>query len=132
MFSCRGLPILSSCLNSAANPHDIRRGADTHDALQTGRTGEKTQDPPGKGYEAGWLKTYLQTDVTSHISGPVKKARLPFKARRRVVRRTHSWMNRFRRVLTRWEKKTANDGAMVHFACGFIVRNKDLLRLALR
>lgn len=27
--------------------------------------------------------------------------------RRRVVERTHSWMNRFRRLLIRWEKKSA-------------------------
>ncbi|MBL5943118.1 IS5/IS1182 family transposase, partial [Enterobacter asburiae] len=39
-----------------------------------------------------------------------------------------SWMNRFRRVLTRWEKKTENYEAMLHFACGLIVWNKVLLR----
>ena len=28
-----------------------------------------------------------------------------FKGRRWVVERTHSWLNRFRRILIRWEKK---------------------------
>ena len=37
-----------------------------------------------------------------------------FKARRWVVERTHSWMNRFRRILTRWEKKAANYLALLH------------------
>ena len=30
------------------------------------------------------------------------------KARRWVVEVTHSWLNRFRRLLVRWEKKTSN------------------------
>jgi transposase len=42
------------------------------------------------------------------------------KARRWVVERTHSWMNRFRGVLIRWCKKAENYLAMLHFACGII------------
>ena len=42
------------------------------------------------------------------------------KARRWVVERTHSWMNRFRRILTRWEKKIANYIGLLHFVCGII------------
>jgi putative transposase len=36
------------------------------------------------------------------------------------VERTHSWMNRFRRVLIRWDKKGENSLAFLHFACGLI------------
>ncbi|PVF72247.1 hypothetical protein CSC14_1612 [Proteus mirabilis] len=36
-------------------------------------------------------------------------------------------MNRYRRVLTRWEKKVENYEAMLHFVCGIIVWNKTLL-----
>jgi len=43
-----------------------------------------------------------------------------FKARRWVVERTHSWMNRFRRILTRWEKKPENYLALLHFVCAII------------
>ncbi len=43
-----------------------------------------------------------------------------FKARRWVVERTHSWMNRFRRVLIRWEKKVENYFGMLHFVCAWI------------
>jgi putative transposase len=43
-----------------------------------------------------------------------------YRARRWVVERTHSWMNRFRRLLVRWEKKVANYLAMLHFACALI------------
>jgi len=42
------------------------------------------------------------------------------RARRWVVERTHSWLNRFRRVLIRWEKKPENYLAMLHFACAQI------------
>ena len=42
------------------------------------------------------------------------------KARRWVVERTHSWMNRFRRILIRWEKKVENYFGMLHLVCAFI------------
>ena len=43
-----------------------------------------------------------------------------FRARRWVVERTHSWLNRFRRLLIRWEKKIENYLAMLHLACALI------------
>ena len=43
-----------------------------------------------------------------------------YRARRWVVERTHSWMNRFRRLLIRWEKKTENWLALIHFANALI------------
>ena len=42
------------------------------------------------------------------------------KARRWVVERTHSWMNRFRGILIRWNKKPENYMAMLHFAFAII------------
>jgi putative transposase len=41
-------------------------------------------------------------------------------ARRWVVERTHSWMNRFRRILIRWEKNPENYAAMLHLVCAII------------
>ncbi len=43
-----------------------------------------------------------------------------FKARRRVVERARCWMNRFRHLLVRWDKKPQNYLAFLHFACGLI------------
>jgi len=43
-----------------------------------------------------------------------------YRARRWPVERTISWMNRFRRILVRWEKKAVNYTAMVQLACAFI------------
>jgi transposase len=42
------------------------------------------------------------------------------KARRWVVERTHSWMNRFRGILIRWNKKAENYIALLHFAFALI------------
>src|SRR5581483_4483353 len=43
------------------------------------------------------------------------------KARRWVVERTHSWMNRFRGILIRWSKKLANYIALLHLAFACII-----------
>jgi putative transposase len=43
-----------------------------------------------------------------------------FRARRWVVERTHSWLNRFPRILVRWEKRADTYLAMLHLACGLI------------
>jgi len=48
------------------------------------------------------------------------KMEASFKARRWIVERAHSWMNRFRRLLNRWDKKPANYLAFLHFSCGLI------------
>ena len=37
-----------------------------------------------------------------------------------MVERTHSWMNRFRSILTRWAKKAENYLGLLHFVCGLI------------
>lgn len=42
------------------------------------------------------------------------------KARRWVVERTHSWLNRFRGLLIRWPKKAQNYLALLHLACAII------------
>jgi putative transposase len=37
-----------------------------------------------------------------------------------VVERTHSWMNRFRAILVRLDKKLCNNIAGLHLACAYI------------
>ena len=43
------------------------------------------------------------------------------------VERVHSWINRFRRLLIRWEKKPENYEAMLKFACGIIAWEQAIL-----
>lgn len=42
------------------------------------------------------------------------------KARRWKVERTHSWINRARRLLTRWDKKVANYLGFLHLQFAYI------------
>jgi putative transposase len=69
--------------------------------------------------------TIEEWGYTAHIRSRTQeaqdKAHVPgYRARRWVVERTHSWMNRFRRLLIRWEKNTANYLALLHLACACI------------
>lgn len=130
MTDANGLPL--SLVVAGANTHDIKLVEDTLDALQTGRPGRRLRLCLDKGYEAEWLENRLKVRrYAPHIqsrkeeSEAIKNA--DFKAHRWVVERTHSWMNRFRRILTRWEKKVENYEAMLHFTCSIIVWNKILL-----
>lgn len=70
-------------------------------------------------YEHVW-----QISMVPWISGrrhECKAKREGARARRRVVERSHSWLNRDRRLLIRWEKRAETYLAMLHFACGLIV-----------
>jgi transposase len=43
------------------------------------------------------------------------------RARRWVVERVASWLNRYRRILVRWEKKAANYEALLHLVFAHIL-----------
>ena len=79
-----------------------------------------------KGYDYAEVRNLLaEWGYTAHIRARGEEVRdrkqVPgYRARRWVVERTHSWLNRFRRLLIRWEKKVENYLAMLHFACAFI------------
>ena len=47
-----------------------------------------------------------------------------FKARRWVVEVAHSWINRFRKLLVRFEKTSASYLGLLMFACAFIAFRK--------
>lgn len=56
------------------------------------------------------------------------KATIPgFRARRWVVEGTHSWLNRPRRLLVRWEKQVENYLAFLHLACAQLISHKVLV-----
>lgn len=79
-----------------------------------------------KGYDFPVIRELVQEfGYTLHLrtrGEEIKeKVAIPgYRARRWVVERTHSWLNRFRRLLVRWEKKIENYAAMLHFACAWI------------
>jgi transposase len=94
------------------------------------RTGEEQGLCMDAGYDYDEVREIAwEFGYTTHIRsrGEEKKAcEAGKKARRWVVERTHSWLNRYRRLLIRWEKKAQNYLAMLHFACALITWNQCL------
>ena len=79
-----------------------------------------------KGYDYPEVRELAsEFGFTAHIRSRGEEAKAieseaGFRARRWVVERTHSWMNRFRRILVRWEKRADTYIAMLHLACAII------------
>jgi transposase len=131
----QGMP-LSICVDGAnRNDHKLMR--ETIEAIMTERPAPSDEARQhlclDKGYEYNEPRD-LATEFgfTLHLRTRGEetdaKHRAGTKARRWVVERTHSWMNRFRRSLVRWERKSANYLARLHFALGLITWRNALLR----
>ena len=113
-----------------ANRHDMKLVRETIENIVIDRPQPTEEQPQGmcldKGYDYQEVRDTLQEfGFTAHIRSRGEeakelKAEAGRRARRWVVERTHSWMNRFRRILIRWEKKTQNYIAFLHFACALI------------
>jgi transposase len=56
-----------------------------------------------------------------------KKRHPNYRPRRWVVERTHSWLNRFRKLLVRFEKKATSHEALLELACALIVFRQVIL-----
>jgi len=77
-----------------------------HLCLDKGYAGEPVdREVRGRGYTP---------HVPRKANQPPKPKRHRSKARRWKVERTHSWLNRARRLLIRWEKKVANYMGFLH------------------
>ena len=73
-----------------------------------------------KRYAIPWPSSASRATSARGEEAQAIKREAGFRGRRWVVERTHSWMNRFRRILIRWEKKPENYIAFLHFACALI------------
>ena len=106
---------------AGANRPDLKLVKDTLKRIVVKR-------PPGlcldKGYDSAEVRDTLQEfGFTAHIRARGEEAQTlkrhaGARARRWVVERTHSWMNRFRRVLIRWDKKGENYLDFLHLDFG--------------
>ena len=102
----------------------------TVDSMPVSRPEPGPEQPPGmcldKGYDYPEVRGILEEfGFTAHIRSRGEEAKsikreAGFKARRWVVERTHSRLNRFRRILIRWDKFPDNYIAFLHFACALI------------
>ncbi len=113
-----------------ANRPDMKLVRATLDSLIVPRPTATADAPQGlcldKGYDYDDVRALLTAfGFTAHIRSRGEEARVLAqeagqRARRWVVERTHSWMNRFRRILVRWEKKPEHYLAFLHFASALI------------
>jgi transposase len=136
LVEANGLPV--GLAVEGADRHDKKVAEATLESIPVERP-EPTPDRPqgmclDKGYDDDATRELVpEFGFTAHVRARGEEAKAlkreaGFKARRWVVGRTHSWMNRFRRVLIRWEKKVENYFGMLHFVCAWITyRSAGLL-----
>jgi transposase len=121
-----------------ANRNDFKMVEAPMMSIPIERPAPTQAQPPGlcldKGYDDDEVRELLaEFEFTAHIRARGEEAQAikreaGYKARRWVVERTHSWMNRCRRILIRWDKNVRNYLAFLHLACASITyRQSGLL-----
>jgi putative transposase len=123
-----GIPV--GLVIEGANRTDMKLFRATVESLVVARPAPTPNAPQGmcldNGYEYPDVRaTLAEFGFTAHIRPRHEEARelaadANKRARRWVVERSHSWMNRFRRVLVRWDKRPTHYLAFLHFACALI------------
>ena len=122
----RGAPL--SLIVAGANRHDVKLLAQTLDAIVVRRPKPTKRRPQNlcvdKGYAGKPAEQQMrQRGYIPHVprkGSPGERFKTRGRARRWVVERTHSWMNNFRKLRVRYEKKVANFEALLHLAIAII------------
>jgi transposase len=127
---CDGRGVVIGLAVDGANRHDMKLLEATLKSIPVERPDVRAYWRQNlcldKGYDFDAVRELVaEYEYTAHIRARGEEAkaireRPGFKARRWVVERTHSWMNRYRRLLIRWEKKLCNYTAMLHAVCAVI------------
>ena len=115
---------------AGANRNDHKMARETLEQIEVDRPQPSPQHRQNlcldKGYDYPEVRQLAsEFRFTAHIRARGEEARAlkhtaRTKARRWVVERTHSWLNRFRGILIRWNKKAENYLGMLHLALGLI------------
>ena len=118
-----------------ANRNDFKMARATIERIAVERLAPTPEAPQGlcldKGYDSDEVRELMtECGFTAHSRArgeetQALKQEAGFKVRRWVVERTHSWMNRFRRVLIRWDKKVRNYLGFLHLACAYITYKRS-------
>ncbi len=130
-----GIPL--ALVVDGANRHDVKLLVATVDGIVIARPEPNEEHPQhlclDAAYDAGWVREAVQErgyqdHIRSRGEEKAEKTQTPgYRARRWVVERTHSWLNRSRRLLVRWEKKTTNYLAFLQLACAQLIFSKILV-----
>jgi putative transposase len=116
---------------SGAERHDVKLLAATLDRMvakrPTASRRKKQNLCADKGYAGEPARKIIQQhDYVPHVPPKGKKVKPRAKAghsraRRWVVERTNSWLNRFRKLLVRFEKYARSYEGLLELACSLIV-----------
>jgi putative transposase len=124
-----GLPL--AVVVAGANVHDLKLVAPTLDAIILARPAPTAEQPQHLCLDAGYdydlprfaaaQRGYLphirpRGEERAHAGSPDPLKR----PRRWVVERLHSWLNRSRRLLVRWEKLARTYAAFLQLACALL------------
>ena len=119
---------------AGANRNDFKLARETLESIAIERPAPTPEHPQGmcldKDYDKAEVRALLKEfGFTAHIrargeEAQAMKRKARAKARRWVVERKHSWMNRWRGILIRWCKKAQNHLAMLHLVLGVITWRK--------
>jgi transposase len=149
----KGIPL--SVVISSASTHDIKLVTDVIDnaVVKRSPTAHKTKTGRKRGrklqhlcLDKGYNSEHEEQELIKrgyvlHI--PIKKKKKgtnnekdvsrsilnvkKYSPKRWVVERTNSWHNRFRKLFTRYEKKSENYLGLVQFSCCIIIYRKIIL-----
>ena len=129
MVEADGIPV--GLAVEGANRNDMKMVRETLESIPVERPEPTPEQPQGlcldKGYDYDEVREIVaEFGFTAHIKARGEEAqelkrKARAKARRWVVERTHSWMNRFRGILIRWSKKAKNYIALLHMSFAFII-----------
>jgi putative transposase len=117
----RGVPLAAAV--DGANVHDQTLLAATLNSIPVERPESTPNSPQNLCLDKGYAGEPVEREVrrrgyTPHIPAKSNQSPKPKrrsgKARRWKVERTHSWINRARRLLVRWEKKVVNYLGFLH------------------
>ena len=127
---CEGTGVPIGLDVAGANVNDFKLLERTIASIPIERPEPTGERPQGlcldKGYDYPEVyELVAEFGFTAHVRARGEEAKAltweaGLRARRWVVERTHSWLNRFRRILVRWEKRTDTYLALLHLACALI------------
>jgi putative transposase len=128
LTDAQGIPLAIAV--DGANRNDHKMARETLEHIEAARPKPTAREPQNlcldKGYDYPEVPALAREFLfTAHIrsrgeEAQALKRKARAKARRWVAERTHSWMNRFRGILIRWNKKAENYIGMLHLALGLI------------
>jgi len=114
---------------SGANTHDQKLLFETLDSIPISRPrradGRRQHLCGDMGYDCQAIRGRLrrrryEPHIKSRREEREAKRTKRKRARRWVVERAASWLNRYRRLLVRWEKKAVNYLALLHLVCAHV------------